>query len=80
METFDVQTIEIHAPAHKSFAYIADSRNLPDWTSAFQSVSCDRARMATPQGAVDVELKVTADLRYRLHARMPGQRSHRGRS
>src|SRR5712692_10095 len=61
MKTFDVQTIEIHASARKSFAYIADSRNLPHWTSAFQSAAGDRARMTTPQGSIDVELRVAAD-------------------
>jgi hypothetical protein len=61
MKTFDVQTIEIHAAARKSFAYIADPRNLPRWASAFEAVSGNRARMATPQGAVDIELQVAAD-------------------
>jgi hypothetical protein len=61
MKAFDVQTIEIHAAAHKSFAYIADPRNLPHWASAFVAVDGNRARMATPQGTVDAELQVAAD-------------------
>lgn len=61
MKTFDVQSIEIHAPAGKCFEYIADAGNLPHWTSAFRAVSGCSARMETPQGAVDVELKVAAD-------------------
>ena len=61
MKTFDVQTIEIHAAGDKSFAYIVEPRNLPHWATAFQTVSGNRARMVTPQGAVDVELQVAAD-------------------
>lgn len=61
MKTFDVQTIEIRAPRPKCFAYIADPCNLPHWTGAFETISGDRARMATPRGAVEVRLQVNAD-------------------
>lgn len=38
MKTFDVQTIEINAHFEKTFSYIAEAQNLPEWTSAFERV------------------------------------------
>jgi hypothetical protein len=60
MKTFDVQTIEINAPFVKTFNYIAESGNLPEWTSAFKTVSNGRALMQTPNGSVEVALDVNA--------------------
>jgi len=60
MKTFDVQTIEINAPLERVFAYIADARRLPEWTSAFKSVSDGRAVMETPKGSVEINLAVHA--------------------
>jgi len=64
MKTFDVQSIEIQAPAGKCFELLriyGRPGNLPHWTSAFRAVSGSGARMETPHGTVDVELKVAAD-------------------
>jgi len=61
VKKFDVQTVEINAPFARTFDYIADAQNLPQWTSAFKSVSgAGRALMRTPQGVVDVALIVHA--------------------
>jgi hypothetical protein len=60
MQDFDVQTVEIAAPFAVAFSYIADPRTLPEWTHAFRSVSDGRAALATPKGAVDVGLEVSA--------------------
>jgi len=60
MKTYDVQTIEINAPFDRVFDYIADARRLPEWTSAFKSVSNGRAVMETPNGSVEIELAVQA--------------------
>jgi hypothetical protein len=60
MTSFDVQGIEIGAPAEAVFAYVADPTRLPEWTSAFQSAGSGRAVLATPRGAVEVGLEVQA--------------------
>ncbi|MGH7596438.1 MAG: SRPBCC family protein [bacterium] len=60
MKTFEVQSIEIDAPFEKVFGYIAEAKNLPEWTSAFKSVSDGRASMRTPNGAVEIALTVKA--------------------
>ncbi len=60
MQDFDVQTVELAAPFADAFRYVADPATLPEWTHAFQSVSSGRATLATPRGAVDVRLEVTA--------------------
>ena len=60
MKTFDVQTVGINSSFDKAFRYIADVRNLPEWTSAFKSVSNGKALLETSDGAVEIELKVNA--------------------
>jgi hypothetical protein len=61
MRMFDVQGIEITAPRHKVFEFLRDPANLPRWAHAFASAGNGRARLATPAGAVDVGLGVTAE-------------------
>lgn len=58
---FDVQSVELDVPFETAFDYIADPRNLPEWTHAFAHVNGARALMRTPAGEVELELKVTAD-------------------
>jgi hypothetical protein len=60
MRDFDVQAVALAAPFDRAFQYIAEPARLPEWTSAFRSVSGDRAQLATPRGAVDVGLRVDA--------------------
>lgn len=60
MKTFDVQAIEINAPYQKTFDFLAEAANLPQWAHAFKEVSGDRALMQTPNGSVEVGLKVNA--------------------
>lgn len=64
MRTFDVQTVEIECAAERVFDYLADSANLPEWTSAFKVVSGRRAMLVTPEGSVEIDLEVRAS---RLH-------------
>jgi hypothetical protein len=61
MRMFDVQGIEIHAPRGKVFKFLRNPANLPQWAHAFTSAEDGRARLATPAGAVDVRLGVSAD-------------------
>jgi hypothetical protein len=60
VKNFDVQTVEISAQYDKTFTYIAEPGNLPQWTSAFKSVSDGHAIMQTPSGSVEVALTVNA--------------------
>src|SRR5262249_21136380 len=60
VRSFDVQSVEIHAPFELVFEYLADSGNLPEWTHAFASVDGRRATMCTPVGMAEVELAVSA--------------------
>ena len=60
MKRFEVQSIEIEAPFEKAYDYIADANNLPVWAEAFKSVANGRARLATPNGSVEIGLSVHA--------------------
>lgn len=60
MQDFDVQIVELEAPFAQAFRYLADPATLPEWTHAFRSVSGGRATLATPRGAVDIGLQVSA--------------------
>lgn len=61
MKTFDVQEIEIAAPAAKAHRYIADPTNLPRWTHAFSVADEGQAVMRTPNGEVKVNLRTASD-------------------
>jgi hypothetical protein len=58
---FDVQGIEIEAPRRKVFDFLKEPGNLPLWAHAFVSVGGGRARLETPEGAVEVGLEVSAE-------------------
>lgn len=58
MKTFEVQSVEIEAPAAVVFDYVARPETLPEWTRAFRDVRGSRAVLATPSGSVEVELRV----------------------
>src|SRR5438445_13893430 len=60
MDSFKIESVRIKTTSEKAFRFIADARNLPKWTHAFKEVLNGKARMATPAGAVDVELEVKA--------------------
>jgi hypothetical protein len=60
MKTFDVQAIEFCAPYDRSFAFIAEPKNLLAWASAFQSVSNGTAVLSTPAGTAEIGLEVRA--------------------
>ncbi len=58
MKTFDVRGIQIDVPFAAAVGYIADAANLPAWAQAFRTTGHGRAALATPAGAVDVDLAV----------------------
>jgi hypothetical protein len=59
-KNFDVQSVVLDAPVDKAFSYIADPRNLPKWTKAFAQADEKGALMVTPNGHLQVDLKVIA--------------------
>jgi hypothetical protein len=61
MRMFDVQGIEINASAGRVFEFLRVPENLPRWANAFVSAGNGRARLETPEGAVDIALHVSAD-------------------
>jgi hypothetical protein len=61
MRMFDVQGIEITAPSAKVFEFLRKPGNLPRWAHAFVSADAGRARLETPNGAVDLGLNVSAN-------------------
>jgi hypothetical protein len=61
MRMFDVQGIEITAPSSKVFEFLRRPDNLPKWAHAFVSAEAGRARLETPDGAVDIGLDVSAN-------------------
>lgn len=61
MQPFDVQAIAIEAPLETVFDYVADPATLSEWTHALQSTGLGHARMTTPNGAIDIGLRVEAD-------------------
>jgi hypothetical protein len=60
MKMFDVQGISLQITAQQAYAYISEPTNLPNWTSAFASVSPGRAMLQTPKGSVEIGLQVQA--------------------
>jgi hypothetical protein len=58
MMIFDVQNIEIKESVSKVFDYIANPNNLPAWTSAFKKVQNGYAVLQTPNGSIEITLKV----------------------
>ena len=60
MRTFDVQSIELDVPPAEAFRYLANPATLPEWTHAFKAADCRQATMSTPQGTVQVDLRVDA--------------------
>jgi hypothetical protein len=61
MRMFEVQGIEIVAPSYKVFEFLRQPNNLPKWAHAFVSAEGGRARLETPNGAVDITLDVSAN-------------------
>src|SRR5262245_29725015 len=57
MKTYDIQSIRIEAPRRRLFEYVADPANLPRWASAFEHADAHSARLKTPQGVTNIELR-----------------------
>jgi len=64
MKTFEVQATELKVPADQAHRYIADPKNLPEWTNAFKKVWDGRAAMETPDGSVEIGLGVEASPKH----------------
>lgn len=58
---FDVQGIGIGAPFEVVFDYISEIEDLPKWTKAFKSAGGGRALLSTPNGELDIGLRVDSD-------------------
>lgn len=61
MKNYDVQTVTLKIGKDAAFAYIAAPENLPKWTRAFKRADSTSALMATPEGSLEIGLKVDAD-------------------
>jgi uncharacterized protein YndB with AHSA1/START domain len=62
MDSFRVESVHLETTPEKAFRYVADPRNLPNWTHAFKSVRNGKATMVTPAGAVEIGLEVRASV------------------
>lgn len=58
MKRFVLQGIELPVPMNTAFEYIADPANLPVWTNAFAEIDGSQATLRTPEGEVDITLRV----------------------
>jgi uncharacterized membrane protein len=54
---FDIQSVAIDAPSDQVFAFIAEPSNLPRWAKAFTRADGRTAKLETPEGAVEIELR-----------------------
>ena len=61
MRMFDVQAIEILAPRQRVVEFLRNPGNLPQWAHAFVSAGAGRARLKTPNGAIDIALDVSVN-------------------
>lgn len=59
---FDIQSIAIEASRDQVFAFIAEPTNLSRWAKAFTHADGRTARLETPRGAVEIELRTDARL------------------
>jgi len=57
MTAYDLQAIQLEVPRSTAFTYLADDRNLPEWTNAFASVA--PARPAVSVAKADPETPMT---------------------
>jgi hypothetical protein len=60
MRQFDVQGIEIAMSPERVFEFVRDPRNLPRWARAFRAADERTARLETPEGTVEIELRTAA--------------------
>jgi hypothetical protein len=58
MHVHEVRSIEIEASYDRVFAFIADPTNLARWAHAFERVNGRKARLRTPAGVEDIDLRV----------------------
>jgi hypothetical protein len=73
VKTFDVQSIELRTEFKKAFAYIADPKNLPHWTSAFKEADEKTALLVTPKGELKIGLATVSNESGTIdwHMKMP---------
>jgi hypothetical protein len=58
---FDIQSVAIDAPSDQVSAFVAEPSNLPRWAKAFTRADGRTARLETPEGAVEIELRTDAN-------------------
>jgi hypothetical protein len=63
MHVHEVRGIEIEASYDHVFAFIADPNNLPRWAHAFERVNGRKARLRTPAGVQDIDLRVESSFK-----------------
>ena len=61
MQMFDVQAIEIAAPADAVFEFVRHPANLPRWAEAFEAADDRTARLRTPAGVQAIGLVTAAE-------------------
>jgi hypothetical protein len=73
IKTFDVQSIELVTNFNKAFDYIANPRNLPDWTAAFKKADEHSALLVTPNGELKIGLTTISNESGTIdwHMKMP---------
>lgn len=58
MENHRVESVRVGGRFGQVFEYIANPHNLPAWTHAFKAVCDGKAILATPDGTVEIGLRV----------------------
>lgn len=60
-QNFDVQSIAIKADPKKVFEFVAEPANVPKWAIGFSDVEDNKAYMQTPNGKMQVGLKMSSN-------------------
>ncbi|WP_424989416.1 SRPBCC family protein [Flagellimonas sp.] len=60
-QNFDVQSIAINADPKKVFEFVAEPANVPKWAIGFSDVKDNTAYMQTPNGKMQVGLKMSSN-------------------
>lgn len=74
LKNHDVQSVNIKTTAEKAFSYIANPRNLPNWTAAFSKADEKSALLTTPLGKllIGLETKTNKEMgTIDWHLKMP---------
>ena len=64
MKVHEVRSIELEASYDRVFSFIADPGNLPLWAHAFAEADGRRAKLRTPNGTAEIDLRVHASVEH----------------